>query len=384
MASPLLTWLRQHTEKWRPSIVGVFREDALHDWPLAAGSAAELRTVLTESGHLLPLPSEPAALANVMEIELRKHLLEATLLTDGANAAEGTERSFPDLEFWGPAFGEGVHAVDIKCARRGKSGKSLKNRIALYTGNTWFLWPTLKFSGILRPFDDYTEKLSVVVIYTYDPDVPERITDVQMVAHETWRLAVEVSGVGDAGVHRIGAEDRRPRRGCRRVRVGGGLLRVLAALHPSLEEVARSGAAAAPRDKEAVRRGPVRDRRRSASSELYRAIGEAPQYVVCFTHARRVRVVRPSAAPNPPRAGGLAGTHRRTHRRTASDRVADGNRQRCSRTTRTTCGRSPATSSCRSPTCVPWSSGANSKPNGRSSRSGCRLVDRRLSAFVVK
>jgi hypothetical protein len=63
------------------------------------------------------------------------------------------------------------------------------NRIALYTGNTWFLWPTLKFSGILRPFDDYTEKLSVVVIYTYDPDVPERITDVQMVAHETWRLA---------------------------------------------------------------------------------------------------------------------------------------------------------------------------------------------------
>ena len=78
-----MTWLRKHTESWRPSIVGVFREDVLHDWPLAAGSAAELRTVLTDSGHLLPLPSEPAALANVMEIELRKHLLEAALLTDG-------------------------------------------------------------------------------------------------------------------------------------------------------------------------------------------------------------------------------------------------------------------------------------------------------------
>lgn len=188
VASPLLTWLRQHTGKWQPSIVGVFREHALHEWPLAAGSPAELRSVLTESGHLLPLPSEPAALANVMEIELRKHLLEAALLTKGASAAEGTERSFPDLEFWGPKFGKGVHAVDIKCARRGKSGLSLNNRIALYTGNTWFLWPTLKFSGILRPFDEYDEKLSIVVIYTFDPALPERITKVEVVAHETWRL----------------------------------------------------------------------------------------------------------------------------------------------------------------------------------------------------
>jgi hypothetical protein len=189
VVSQLLSWLREHTEPWRPSIVGVFREDALHDWPISADSAGELRSRLTETGHLLPLPSEPAALANVMEIELRKHLLEAALLTPGAEAAEGTERSYPDLEFSGPAFGEGYHAVDIKCARRSDSGRSLRNSIALYTGNTWFLWPTLKFGGILRPFGDYTELLSIVVIYTYASDVPERITDVQVLAHETWRLA---------------------------------------------------------------------------------------------------------------------------------------------------------------------------------------------------
>lgn len=48
----------------------------------------------------------------------------------------------------GEAFGPGVRAVDIKCARRNKSGRGLNNRIALYTGNTYFLWPQLKFSGM--------------------------------------------------------------------------------------------------------------------------------------------------------------------------------------------------------------------------------------------
>jgi hypothetical protein len=189
VSSPLLAWLRTHTNAWSPSIVGVFREDAIHDWPLSADSASELRQRLIDAGHLLPLPSEPAALANVMEIELRAHLLEACLLTAGAEAVQGTERSYPDLEFSGEAFGSGMSAVDIKCARRRKSGLSLNNRIALYTGNTYFLWPQLKFSGIRRPFGEYQEHLSVVVIYTFVQDLPERITNVEVIVHETWRIA---------------------------------------------------------------------------------------------------------------------------------------------------------------------------------------------------
>jgi hypothetical protein len=189
MTSPLLTWLRSHTEAWRPSIVGVFRQDALHDWPIVAVSAEDLREKLTSLGHLLPLPSEPAALANVMEIELRQHLVEAAALTPGAIVVEGTERSYPDLELSGEAFGPGIRAVDIKCARRNKTGSALNNRIALYTGNTYFLWPQLKFAGIARPFGEYEELISVVVIYTFDPGRPERITDVEVIAHESWRIA---------------------------------------------------------------------------------------------------------------------------------------------------------------------------------------------------
>jgi hypothetical protein len=189
MISPLLSWLREHTEGWKPSIVGVFREDATHDWPITARSPSDLRQQLIATGHLLPLPSEPAALANVMEIELRQHLVDAARMTPGAELTEGTERSYPDLELSGEAFGGGPRAVDIKCARRTPSGNGLQSRIALYTGNTYFLWPQLKFSGILRPFGEYQELLSIVVIYTYAPALPERITDVSVVVHDTWRIA---------------------------------------------------------------------------------------------------------------------------------------------------------------------------------------------------
>lgn len=194
MSTPLLGWLREQTADWRPSIVGVFREQAPHDWPLTAHSPEDLRVQLTRHGHLLPLPSEPAALANVMEIELRQHLGEAISDLPDAVVVEGTERSYPDLEFSGDAFGGGIRAVDIKCARRkvpmaGKPPTMLNNRIALYTGNTYFLWPQLKFSGIMRPFADYQELISIVVMYTFEPDLPERITDVEVVVHETWRIA---------------------------------------------------------------------------------------------------------------------------------------------------------------------------------------------------
>ena len=146
VASALLEWIRSVTVGWKPSIVGVFRENADHEWPLTAQSSAQLREALTNAGHLLPLPSEPAALANVMEIELRRHLCEAAATVANAEIAEGTERSFPDLEFSGDAFGGGHRAVDIKCARvkqlkNGTPSTNLNNRIALCTGNTYFLWP---------------------------------------------------------------------------------------------------------------------------------------------------------------------------------------------------------------------------------------------------
>ena len=185
-----LDWLRDQVSGWEQSALGIFRlRGGQEQWPVQAAGPDELKEQLQQRGHLLPLPTEPAALANLIEIELREHLVAAAASSPGVEIRLGTERSYPDLELSGPAFGGGCYAADIKCARRAKSGKSLQSRIALYTGNTYFLWPTLKFSGILRPFDDYAGHLAVLAIYDFHKDRPERISNLQLVVHESWRLA---------------------------------------------------------------------------------------------------------------------------------------------------------------------------------------------------
>lgn len=189
MDSPLI-WLRDQVNGWEQSALGIFRlRGGQEQWPVRAEGPEELKEQLMERGHLLPLPTEPAALANLIEIELREHLVTASGTSSGVEIRLGTERSYPDLELSGKAFGEYRFAADIKCARRAKSGKSLQSRIALYTGNTYFLWPQLKFSGILRPFDDYASHMAIVVIYDFHKDRPERISDLQLVVHESWRIA---------------------------------------------------------------------------------------------------------------------------------------------------------------------------------------------------
>jgi hypothetical protein len=186
--SALLDWLRDTVSDWKPSAVGVFRKEAAHDWPISASTSEDLREKLTHTGHLMPLPSEPAALANVMETELRSYLVNAANKNAEFTMREGTQRSYPDLEFTYPDRIDSASAVDIKCARR-KTATRLNNAITLYTGNTWFLWPQLKFGGILRPFSEYQEHLALLVLYDYDSTLPERIKNVTVVIHETWKIA---------------------------------------------------------------------------------------------------------------------------------------------------------------------------------------------------
>ncbi len=189
MSSPL-EWLRDQVTGWEQSALGIFcLKSSQEQWPIQAMGPEELKEQLLQRGHLLPLPTEPAVLANLIEIELREYIVSAAANAPGVEIRLGTERSYPDLELSGSIFGNRCYAVDIKCARRAKSGKRLQSRIALYTGNTYFLWPTLKFSGILRPFDDYAGHLAIVAVYDFHKDRTERIDNLQMIVHECWQIA---------------------------------------------------------------------------------------------------------------------------------------------------------------------------------------------------
>jgi hypothetical protein len=144
---------------------------------------------LAEGGHLLPLPKEPAALANVLEVSIVDFLIARIHQAPGARVSRGTERGYPDLEVSGDFFGGGFHAVDIKAARRNpKNMGRTQSRITLYTGNTYFRNPEEFYPGMFRPFGQYRSHIDVLMIYTFAPGLRARVTDLEIIIQEPWRI----------------------------------------------------------------------------------------------------------------------------------------------------------------------------------------------------
>lgn len=186
----VVTWLRKELSSYELDLVAVFRKHgASQTWPLRASDPDELVAKLAAGGHFVALPKEPAALANILEVSLVDFLLDAVSQRRGAAAQRGTERGYPDLELSGSAFGGGFHAVDVKVARRNKARTQTQSRITLYTGNTFFRYPSLHLPGTFRPFEDYASHVDVLAIYTLDESSVGRISDLELIVHEPWRIA---------------------------------------------------------------------------------------------------------------------------------------------------------------------------------------------------
>lgn len=191
----LQQWLRAQCSEYAYDLRGIFRVSGSTRWPLTAIDAADLETKLADHQHLLPLPKEPAALANVLEVSIVDFLLDRVAASDGAlTASRGGERFYPDLEVTGPGVDGKYHAVDIKVAQRkipkrtGASPTQTQSRITLYTGNTYFAYPTLHWPGTFRPFSDYARHLDVIGIYTLNRNNASRVDDLELVVQEPWRI----------------------------------------------------------------------------------------------------------------------------------------------------------------------------------------------------
>jgi hypothetical protein len=186
----LRAWLREQCVEFAFDVGGVFKRDSdFAWWPLEASGPDELEERLKLGGHLLPLPKEPAALANVLEVSIVNFLALRVLSIPKAEVRRGTERGYPDLEIGGPAFGGGFHAIDVKAARRAANGRQTQSRITLYTGNTYFKWPDLHWPGTFRPFSEYATHLDVIMIYTLNPESNARVEDLEVIVQEPWRIA---------------------------------------------------------------------------------------------------------------------------------------------------------------------------------------------------
>jgi hypothetical protein len=190
-AIDLMTWLRSCCASHAFEVAGVFLRQGDHPWPIIAADAQELERKLGEGGHLRPLPKEPAALANVLEVSLVDFLLDAAHEDAGLVCRRGSERGYPDIEFTGPALGGAFHAVDVKVARRNdtRARDRTQSRITLYTGNTYFRHPDLHWPGTIRPFRDYASHLDIIVIYTLNEELTGRVEDIELIVQEPWRIA---------------------------------------------------------------------------------------------------------------------------------------------------------------------------------------------------
>ncbi len=170
--------------------IAIFKRSGSHQWPLVAADEGELVAILEEGDHFLPLPKEPAALANVIEVAVIDFLFDQ-LGGKGFELTRGTERGYPDLEL----MTEGKHfAIDVKVARRALNKKGLPtgrtdSRITLYTGNTFFMYPTLKWPGTFRPFADYSGHIDLICLYNLNPATASRVEDFELIVAETWRIA---------------------------------------------------------------------------------------------------------------------------------------------------------------------------------------------------
>ncbi len=170
--------------------VAIFKTSGKHPWPLVANDEADLESQLLEGEHFLPLPREPAALANVIEVAI-VDFVQAALDATKIEVTRGTERGYPDIEL---EVGGDFYAVDVKVARRNLNKKGVPtgrtdSRITLYTGNTFFKFPTLKWPGTFRPFADYAGHIDLIALYTLDVVSPTRVTDFELVVVEPWRIA---------------------------------------------------------------------------------------------------------------------------------------------------------------------------------------------------
>lgn len=187
----LKRWLQERSREFGFGLGGTYHRRGENPGPLHATDIDDLERQLVDRGHLLPLPTEPAALANVLEVSIVDFLLKAIDRTDGIEARRGTERGYPDLELTGSALGGRFHAVDVKVARRDSTKQRLRtqSRITLYTGNTYFKWPNLHWPGTFRPFADYASHVDIIVIYTLNRDLRSRVDDLEIIVQEPWRIA---------------------------------------------------------------------------------------------------------------------------------------------------------------------------------------------------
>lgn len=150
--------------------------------------------ILLTDCTVLPLPSESALIAKLMEVTLLTRfrtvgLAVRGLVIDGAPSG----RVYPDILLSGQRLGHRKVALDVKAARRAPKGKRTVSRITLGPYDKYFRFPDRKMAGSWLPYGDIDHHLDAIVLYDYLGGV---ISNVEALVVETWRVATRVRSSG--------------------------------------------------------------------------------------------------------------------------------------------------------------------------------------------
>ncbi|MCY7286701.1 MAG: hypothetical protein LH624_00210 [Cryobacterium sp.] len=150
--------------------------------------------ILLTDGTVLPLPSESALIAKLIEVTLVQRFRTVALAVKGLivdSAPSG--RVYPDILLSGVRLGHQKVALDVKAARRAPGGKRTVSRITLGPFDKYFRFPNRKMSGSWIPYGDIDHHLDVIVLYDY---VGGEISNVEALCVETWRVASRTRSSG--------------------------------------------------------------------------------------------------------------------------------------------------------------------------------------------
>ena len=167
--------------------------DAAISWladGLLEGYMFDIVAMVGSDGRRYPLPTESAAMANMLETTLVEHLQLAAEHIDGIVVElPRSTRVYPDIAFTGAALDDEIIACDIKVARREPANPDrTQSRITLYTGNTYFKDPVNNTQNIMRPFNQYALHLDCVAFYDFVTEPSPAVTNVELVIVEPWRI----------------------------------------------------------------------------------------------------------------------------------------------------------------------------------------------------
>lgn len=150
--------------------------------------------ILLSDGTVLPLPSESALIAKLIEVTLLQRFRTVALAVRGLDIdGAPSGRVYPDILLSGSRLGHRKIALDVKAARRSLGGRRTVSRITLGPFDKYFRHPERKMAGSWLPYGDIDHHLDVIVLYDYSGGV---VSNVEPLIAETWRVASRTRSSG--------------------------------------------------------------------------------------------------------------------------------------------------------------------------------------------